>query len=84
MPKQVILEFPVDLPDETLKEQEIFQKVKVTLVLELLRKEEISQGKAAELLGITRYELFDLMAEYNVPMAGFSIEELRRQRKEIS
>ncbi|MBF0565496.1 MAG: UPF0175 family protein [Nitrospirae bacterium] len=83
MSKQVTLEFPVDLPEEILKDNKALNKTKITLVLELLGQGEISQGKAAELLGITRYDLFDLMAQYNVPMADFSAEELQRQRKDV-
>ena len=52
------------------------------MILELLRKEEISQGKAAELLGISRHEVLDLMTRYDIPMANFSPEEPQRQRKE--
>ncbi|WP_156033268.1 hypothetical protein [Candidatus Magnetobacterium casense] len=34
-------------------------------------------------MGITRHDLFDLMAEYNVPISDFSIEELHLQRREV-
>lgn len=50
--------------------------------MEFLRKGEIYQGKAAELLEISRQELFDLMAKYAIPMANLPAEELERQRQE--
>ncbi len=80
MSKKVVLEFPVDLPKKCLQDKEALQKGKEGLVLELLQQEEISQGKATELLGINRHDLFDLMAKYDIPVVNFSPEELQRQR----
>jgi len=48
-------------------------------VLELLHKKEISQGKAAELLEISRHDLFDLMAQYDIPMIDMTSEELQKE-----
>ncbi|MFZ6016350.1 MAG: UPF0175 family protein [Nitrospirota bacterium] len=79
MPKQVVLEFPVELPEETLKDKEALQKGKEAMVFELLRKGEISQGKAAELLGIDRWTLFDLMAKYDIPVIDMTSEELEKE-----
>lgn len=82
--KQVVLEFPVDLPEECLKDKKALEKGKEGMVLELLRKGEISQGKATELLCISRHDLLDLIAKHDIPMANFSVEELERQRKEAA
>ncbi len=79
MPKQIVLEFLVELPEGGLKDKEILKKGKAIIILELLRKGDISQGKAAELLEIDRHTLFDLMAKYDIPMANFPPEELQRQ-----
>lgn len=79
MPKQIVLEFSAEVPEKSLKDKEELQKGKETIILELLRKGEISQGKAAELLEIDRHTLFDLMAKYDIPMANFPPEELQRQ-----
>ena len=79
MPKQIVLEFPVEFPEGSLKDKEVLKKGKAIIIFELLRKGEISQGKAAELLEIDRYTLFDLMARYDIPMANFPVEELQRQ-----
>ncbi|OGL47518.1 MAG: hypothetical protein A2W05_03775 [Candidatus Schekmanbacteria bacterium RBG_16_38_10] len=80
MPRQVVLKFPVELPKEGAQDKQVLKKSKETMVLELLRKGKISQGKASELLGIDRHALFDLMAEHDIPMANFPPEELERQR----
>lgn len=76
------LELELDLPEELFpslgsSQQEVIQKVREVLVLYLLRQKEISQGKAAEILGISRSDLFDLMAEQDIPVLELSEEELK-------
>ncbi|MBI2347622.1 MAG: UPF0175 family protein [Deltaproteobacteria bacterium] len=78
MAKRVKLD--LELPDELLgqlREEEIEAKVKEALVMELLREHRLSQGKAAELLGVDRHRLFDLMTKYRVPVIDLTSEELK-------
>lgn len=80
MSRRVKLDF--ELPDEIftqLREEEIETKVKESLVMELLREHRLSQGKAAELLGLNRDELFDLMAKYRIPVIDLTPEELKSE-----
>ena len=77
MSKQVVLEFPIELPDEDLHDPEILKKGKKAIVLELLRKGVISQDSAAEMLEIDRHALFDLMSEHNIPGIDTTGQELR-------
>jgi len=80
MSRRVKLDF--ELPDEIftqLREEEIETKVKESLVMELLREHRLSQGKAAELLGLDRDELFDLMAKYQIPVIDLTPEELKSE-----
>lgn len=79
MSRQVVLEFPVELPEDFLKDEETFRKGKETIVMESLRKRKISQGKAAELLGISRDELFDVMAKYGMPVIDMTEDELKEE-----
>jgi hypothetical protein len=54
MPRQ--LELTLELPDEVVRpfrDDELAMKAKEALVMALLREHDISQGKAAELLGIS-------------------------------
>ncbi len=77
MPKRLYIEF--ELPDEVagqLHEAEMAVKAKEALVMELLREHHISQGKAAEILGISHHDLFDLMTKYQVPVIDLTAEEL--------
>ena len=79
MPKQVVLEFPVELPEESLKSKEVLEKLKEVMVLELLKRGEISQGKAAELLEISRYDLFDRMEKHDIPVTYMTEEDMKEE-----
>ena len=77
MPKRLHVEF--ELPDEVvaqLREEDMVVKAKEALVLELLREHHVSQGKAVDILGISRHDLFDLMTKYQVPVIDLTDEEL--------
>jgi predicted HTH domain antitoxin len=77
MPKRLHVEF--ELPDEVVAQfhgTEMAVKAKEALVMELLREHHISQGKAADILGISRHDLFDLMTKYQVPVIDLTAEEL--------
>jgi len=74
-----------ELPDEmapNLRDEDLAAKAKETFTMELLREHEISQGKAAELLGIDRHTLFDLMTKYRVPAIDMTPEELAEELKQ--
>jgi predicted HTH domain antitoxin len=80
MAKRVHLD--VELPDELfaeLRKEEIETKAKEALVMELLREHRLSQGKAAEILGISRHELFNLMTSHCVPVIDRDTEDLRNE-----
>lgn len=82
MPRHVDVKF--ELPDEVapnLRDEDLAAKAKEALTMELLREHEISQGKAADLLGIDRHELFDLMTKYRVPVIDMTPEELTEELK---
>src|SRR5215471_10903753 len=80
MPRHV--DVKLELPDEVaphLRDEDLAAKAKEAFTMELLREHEISQGKAAELLGINRHTLFDLMAKYQVPVVDMTPEELAEE-----
>ncbi len=60
--------------------EEAEKKAKEAYVMTLLRHHDISAGRAAELLGINRWELSDLMDVYDIcPFAELTAEELQRE-----
>ena len=78
------LNFELEIPDEVLtnlREEDIAAKIREAFFMELLREHRISQGKAAELLGINRHDLLDLMSKYQVPVIDLTPEELKTELK---
>jgi hypothetical protein len=76
--------FEVDLPDEVLagfgwQEEEVPSKLRETLVMELLRLDQLSEAQAAEFLNLDRWQLLEVMGRYRVPAVRMSLEELRRE-----
>jgi len=70
------LELPEELRELFESEEAATRAAREALVLDLLNRGEISQGKAAELLGIDRWELLDLMAKHGLPVLAQTPEEL--------
>lgn len=81
MMKAISIEFPDEVV-ELFGENELEASLRKWAVLELLRAGKLSSGKAAEILGMTRWEFMELMSDYDVPMADFPEEELERQLTE--
>ncbi|MBI4493479.1 MAG: UPF0175 family protein [Chloroflexi bacterium] len=54
-------------------------KAKESLVLELLREARLSQGQAARLLGLTRWDILDLMAQHDIASGPETAEEARQE-----
>ena len=81
--------FKVELPEEVVagfgwQDAEVPSRMRETLVMELLRRHVISQGKAAALLGISRWDIFEVMGRYQVPAIDLTAEELKEElAKEI-
>jgi len=77
--------FEVDLPPALLDSFEspeaVSRQAKEAFVIELLRQEKLSQGKAAEILQLDRWQLMDLLRTHEVPAAALSAAELQEERK---
>lgn len=76
--------FEVVLPEEVVAgfgwtEGEVSARIREALVMELLRQHVISQGKAAELLQISRWDLYEIMGRYRVPAIDLTPEELQEE-----
>jgi len=56
------------------------KQLKTQKALQLLTEGKISVGKAAELSGISLYELLELMKEHDIPY-GYTSEELKKDLK---
>ena len=73
----------VDLDERFLsfiskKRENIPGKLKELSILELYRRKEISSGKAAELLGMERFEFVRFASRIGIPFFDMSKEELEK------
>ena len=59
------------------------KQAKLERAMNLLREHKISIGRAAELAGVTLYEIIEALPKYGVHL-GYTVEELRRDTKRIS
>lgn len=76
------MELRLELPDDLVAllgetTEAATSAARRSVVLDLLRHGHISQGTAAHLLGITRLDIIDLMAAYQIPSGPQTIEEFR-------
>jgi predicted HTH domain antitoxin len=66
----------IEVSDELMKllgsEEEIAKKAKQALVMDLVRRGKISKSKAAELLGISLWDLPELLSKYEIPWFTYS------------
>jgi predicted HTH domain antitoxin len=76
----------VELPEELLNllgsPEDAAAKTREILVAEFLREGRLSQGQAARLLGVTRWDILDLMARLGIPSGPETAEEMRREVEE--
>ena len=78
-PIRVTVDLPGELEGIVGPPAELARRAQRALVLDRLRAGEISQGTAARPLGLTRYDILDLMAEYEIPSGPLTAEEMREE-----
>ena len=67
---------PAELIEIIGSKEKAEEQARIALVIELLRDVQLSEGKAAELLGISRYEMMRLSAQHQIPVGAQTEEEL--------
>jgi predicted HTH domain antitoxin len=80
-------ELKLDLPPDLLEVLKSLgdpqQAIKECVVLELYRRGEISSGKAAELLGMSRLEFIQYSGRLGIPFFRYSPEELEAELRDL-
>jgi hypothetical protein len=70
----------VELPDEVLKllgtPAAAAERARKLLILDLFRHAEISEATAARLLGISRWDMLDVITQYQIPVGPQTSEEV--------
>ena len=84
--QEIEVKFTIAIPEiDEAQRLEAERKAREAFIMELLRQGNISAGRAAELLGIDRWQLSDLMGFYRIsPFAPQTSEELEREVAETA
>jgi hypothetical protein len=77
-------DFHVSLPPEVVggfgwDDSEVPLRVREALVMDLVRRDQLSEAQAARILGLERGELLEMMGRYDVPAVRMSFDELDRE-----
>lgn len=75
----VTVELPENLVASIGSPEATAEKMREALVLQLLREVRITQGQAAQLLGITRWDVLQLMAKNEILSGPVTTEETRQE-----
>jgi predicted HTH domain antitoxin len=72
----------ITVPEEIINlvgsEETAQKEAKVAFILDLVRRGKISKSKAAELMGISLWDLPALLAQYDLPWFRYGPEDLER------
>jgi predicted HTH domain antitoxin len=72
----------IAVPEEIIallgSEDAVRKEAKEALVLDLVRRGKVSKGKAAELLGMSLWDLPELVAPYQIPWFSYHPEVLEK------
>ena len=80
-PQRISAEF--DLPDAGINLVSHLDNLEKTYVVEALRKTAGNQTKAAELLQLSRWDLYEVMGRYKVPAIDLTPEELQQELTKV-
>jgi len=72
----------IEIPEEIItlvgSEEAAKKEVEEAFILDLVRRGKISKGKAAELLGISLWDLPELLAHYQIPWFNDHRDDLEK------
>lgn len=83
MPKESeiqVLTLSVSLPKSAQVDERTAREL---LTLSLVQSGHLSQSQAAQVLGISRYDLLDLMGRYDLPVVHMSQSEIEREGRHL-
>ncbi len=65
-----------------VKDEEIPKLVRLYLAIELYREGKVSLGKAAEIAGVSKWEMMEILASKNIPIQ-YDVEDLGKDIKTL-
>lgn len=75
--KIIEIAVPEEIIDLLGSEKEAKEEAKEAFVLDLVRRGKVSKGKAAELMGISLWDLPNLLSKYRIPWFDYDHNELQ-------
>lgn len=75
--QRISLDFPADILlalNET--ENQLVQRIKLALAVQLYKAQKLTVGKAAQIAGLSRLHFETALAEYNVPVSNLTADEV--------
>lgn len=75
--QRISLDFPADILlalNET--ENQLVQRIKLALAVQLYKAQKLTIGKAAQIAGLSRLHFETALAEYNVPVSNLTADEV--------
>lgn len=76
--QRISLDFPADILlalNET--ENQLVQRIKLALAVQLYKAQKLTVGKAAQIAGLSRLQFETALAEYNIPVSNLTADEVR-------
>ena len=65
-----------------VRDEEIPKLVRLYLAIELYRERKVSLGKAAEIAGVNKWEMMEILASKNIPIQ-YNVEDLENDTKTL-
>lgn len=75
--QRISLDFPADILlalNET--ENQLVQRIKLALAVQLYKAQKLTVGKAAQIAGLSRLHFETALAEYNIPVSNLTADEV--------
>jgi len=71
----------IDFPNDILlalneSEQELKQRVKIVLAIQLFKLQKLTIGKAAQIAGLSRFQFEGLLAENEISISNLTIDDI--------
>ena len=65
-----------------VRDEDITKLVRLYLAIELYREGKVSLGKAAEIVGVSKWEMMEILASKNIPIQ-YDVEDLKKDIKTL-
>ena len=71
----------IDLPSDILltineSENELKNRIKISLAFQLYRQQKVTIGKASQIAGVSRFDFESLLSQNNIPISNLELEDI--------